>query len=69
MSETSNVGCLVYLVLGAFYVVCAILSWRWIEPECFWGFILFMFTWGVLLQVGRFVAGLLISVLEPLFKD
>lgn len=41
-------GCLVVITLVLPAIVAGYISWNWIEPDGFFGFILFMFVWGVL---------------------
>jgi len=50
-----TIAAIVLLGTIVIIVISGILSWNWIEPEGFGGFILFMFIWGILSTIGHFI--------------
>ena len=59
MSNSDNGGALVillWIVTIAISIGSGIMAWNWIEPESFWGAIVFLILWGVLSKIGHFLA-------------
>lgn len=50
MAEEKN-GCIgVIIIIGYIgsWIGSGVLAWNWVEPQNFWGAILFIFVWGIL---------------------
>ena len=68
MSDNFNTGAAAML-LWIFTIVISIgagiLTWNWIEPESFLGFLAFIIIWGILSRIGHFIA---FGIFASLFK-
>lgn len=67
MNRSNSGGVLVALlwfVTIIISVVSGIIAWRWIEPENFWGAIIFLIVWGILSKVGHFLAMGLVAIIR-----
>jgi len=59
MSDTSEAGCLsiaIIIITVAISIGSGMIAWNWIEPEGFWGAIVFIIAWGVLSKIGHLIA-------------
>jgi hypothetical protein len=59
MSDSSEVGCLsiaIIIITVAISIGSGMIAWNWIEPEGFWGAIVFIIAWGVLSKIGHLIA-------------
>ncbi len=59
MSDSSEAGCLsiaIIIITVAISIGSGMIAWNWIEPEGFWGAIVFIIAWGVLSKIGHLVA-------------
>jgi hypothetical protein len=59
MSDSSEAGCLsiaIIIITVAISIGSGMIAWNWIEPEGFWGAIIFIIAWGVLSKIGHLIA-------------
>jgi hypothetical protein len=59
MSDSSEAGCLsiaIIIITVAISIGSGMIAWNWIEPEGFWGAIVFIIAWGVLSKIGHLIA-------------
>jgi len=59
MSDSSEAGCLsiaIIIITLAISIGSGMIAWNWIEPEGFWGAIVFLIAWGVLSKIGHLIA-------------
>lgn len=59
MSNSDNGGCLVvimWIATIAISIGSGVLAWDWIEPDDFFGAIIFLIVWGILSKIGHFLA-------------
>jgi hypothetical protein len=59
MSDSSEAGCLsiaIIIITLAISIGSGMIAWNWIEPEGFWGAIVFIIAWGVLSKIGHLIA-------------
>jgi hypothetical protein len=59
MSDSSEAGCLsiaIIIITVAISIGSGMIAWNWIEPEGFWGAIVFLIAWGVLSKIGHLIA-------------
>jgi hypothetical protein len=59
MSDSSEAGCLslaIIIITAAISIGSGMIAWDWIEPEGFWGAIVFIIAWGVLSKIGHIIA-------------
>jgi hypothetical protein len=67
MSNSDNglvLVALLWFVTIVISVGSGIIAWEWIEPEGFWGTIVFLILWGILSKVGHFLAMGLVALLR-----
>jgi hypothetical protein len=67
MSNSDNglvLVALLWIVTIVISVGSGIIAWKWIEPESFWGAIVFLILWGVLSKVGHFLAMGLVALIR-----
>lgn len=67
MSNSDNGFVLVVLLWIVTIVISigsGIIAWKWIEPENFWGAIVFLILWGILSKVGHFLAMGLVALIR-----
>ena len=51
-------------------IPAGIIAWNIVEPQSFWGALVFLFVWSILDYVFGFIATLLIGILASIFdKD
>lgn len=66
MSSSSG-GCLIagllYPGMIAIVIGSGFLAWNWTEPENFWGAILFLIIWSILVKAGHFILSLIIAAI------
>ncbi|NQU32469.1 MAG: hypothetical protein HQ521_04480 [Bacteroidetes bacterium] len=58
MSDNFNAGAatmLLWILAVAMSIGVGVLTWNWIEPESFWGFIGFLFLWGIVSKIGHLI--------------
>ena len=59
MSDSSEAGCLslaIIIITVVISIGSGMIAWDWIEPEGFWGAIVFLIAWGVLSKIGHLIA-------------
>ena len=59
MSDSSEAGCLsiaIIIITVAISIGSGMIAWNWIEPEGFWGAIVFIIAWGILSKIGHLIA-------------
>jgi hypothetical protein len=59
MSDSSEAGCLsisIIIITVAISIGSGMIAWNWIEPEGFWGAIVFIIAWGLLSKIGHLIA-------------
>lgn len=71
MSNSNNGGgvvAILWIVTVIFSILAGIISWNWVDPESFGGFIGFLLVWGVLSSVGHFLAIGIAALIERLLQ-
>lgn len=65
MSNTDHNGCLIslmWLIIIGISVSSGIMAWNWIEPDVFFGALIFLFVWAILSRIGHFKAMMIIAI-------
>ena len=55
-SNSGGLIAILWIVTVAISIISGILSWNWIEPDSFFGAIIFLIVWGLMSKVGHFIA-------------
>ncbi len=51
------------LLYGIAWVGTGTLAWNWVEPDSFFGALLFLIVWGILGYLAQLLAGLILGAL------
>ena len=66
MSNSDNSGfflALLWLATIAISIGSGILAWNWIDPDSFFGAILFIIAWGIMSKIGHLIAMGIVAVI------
>lgn len=69
MSNSSNIGAFVVLIWFITILISigsGILAWRWVDPQSFWGAVVFLIAWGVLSKIGHLLAMGFVALLSEI---
>ena len=58
---------IVWLGTIAISIGTGIYTYHWIQPESFWGVILFLIVWGIVSKIAYAVLGLIVAGLATMF--
>jgi len=65
MSNTDNGGCLLaimWLITIGISIASGIMAWNWIEPDGFFGALVFLVVWAILSRIGHFLAMMIVAI-------
>lgn len=69
MGHSEGEGCLMFILwIGtiAISIGSGLMAWEWIEPDSFFGAVVFIVVWSILSYIGHMIAAFIVAILGGL---
>lgn len=66
MNNIDNEGCflpILWVITVSISIGSGIMAWNWIEPDSFFGALIFLVVWAIFSKIGHFIAMAIVAIL------